>query len=48
MQSSGPQQEVAGILPNNFSLGPTKAESKGEENLYVLFMLPPLGMCNTD
>ena len=32
-QPNGPAQEIAGTLPNNFSLGQTKAESKGEENL---------------
>ena len=32
-QPDGPAQEIAGTLPNNFSLGQTKAESKGEENL---------------
>ncbi|PWN37527.1 uncharacterized protein FA14DRAFT_159545 [Meira miltonrushii] len=31
-QANGPAQEIAGTLPNNFSLGQTKAESKGEEN----------------
>ncbi|PWN89836.1 hypothetical protein FA10DRAFT_279145 [Acaromyces ingoldii] len=31
--AEGPAQEVAGTLPQNFSLGPTKAESKGNADV---------------
>lgn len=31
--ADGPAQEVAGTLPQNFSLGPTKAESKGNADV---------------
>lgn len=30
-ETSGPQQEVAGTLPTDFTLSNTKAEVKGEE-----------------
>ena len=38
-QTRGPQQEIAGTLPTDFTLANTKAESKGEDRqpIFVSF-----------
>lgn len=43
--ANGPAQEIAGTLPNNFTLANTKAESKGEDRqeIYVsreIYLVP--------
>lgn len=41
-ESTGPPQDIAGTLPNDFKLSNTKAESKGEDHQEIFVSRSPL------